>query len=193
MNIKEQVGQPFNPEWLKEDYDNLAQLYMVSDPKSISPEMLQQVIARLKQLQPQPRDEEDESAYAGPSQTGGASSQSAGDCRTRAPATQHQAPTHQKRIAMFQLKPFKELIALSKEKIDEALAPLRASTAKAKATLKQAEIDEKIAVLGQQVQELATSREIDFDKIADKIDEIALLELRKSRFEEITSQLFPAG
>jgi hypothetical protein len=53
MNIKEQVGQPFNPEWLKEDYDNLAQLYMVSDPKSISPELLQQVIARLKQLQPQ--------------------------------------------------------------------------------------------------------------------------------------------
>lgn len=94
---------------------------------------------------------------------------------------------------MFQLRPFRELIALSKEKIDEALAPLRASTAKAKATLKQAEIDEKIAVLGQGVQELATSKEIDFDKIADKIDEIALLELRKSRFAEITAQLFPEG
>jgi hypothetical protein len=39
---------------------------------------------------------------------------------------------------------------------------------------------------------LATSKDIDFDKIADKIDEIALLELRKSRFEEITAQLFPA-
>lgn len=92
---------------------------------------------------------------------------------------------------MFQLRPFKELIALSKEKIDEALAPLRASTAKAKATLKQAEIDEKIAVLGQKVQEMATSKDIDFDAIADKIDEIALLELRKLRFAEITDQLFP--
>lgn len=91
----------------------------------------------------------------------------------------------------FKLKPFKELIALSKEKIDEALAPLRASTAKAKATLKMAEIDEKIAVLGQKIQELATSKEIDFDAIADKVDEIALLELRKERFAEITRQLFP--
>ena len=91
----------------------------------------------------------------------------------------------------FQLKPFRELIALSKEKIDEALAPLRASTAKAKATLKMAEIDEKIASLGQKIQELATSKDIDFDAIADKIDEIALLELRKQRFAEITGQLFP--
>lgn len=93
----------------------------------------------------------------------------------------------------FQLRPFKELIALSKEKIDEALAPLRASTARAKATLKMAEIDERIAVLGQKIQEQATSKDIDFDAMADKIDEIALLELRKQRFAEITTQLFPEG
>ena len=91
----------------------------------------------------------------------------------------------------MKLKPFKELIALSKEKIDEALAPLRASTAKAKATLKMAEIDEKIATLGQKIQELATSKDIDFDAIADKLDEVALLELRKARFADITGQLFP--
>lgn len=93
---------------------------------------------------------------------------------------------------MFKLKPFKELVAMSKEKIDEALAPLRASTAKAKATLKMAEIDEKIATLGQKIQEMSTSKEIDFDAIADKIDEIALLEHRKERFAEIVGQLFPA-
>jgi hypothetical protein len=91
----------------------------------------------------------------------------------------------------MKLKPFKDLIALSKEKVDEALAPLRAATAQAKATLKQAEIDEKIAAISQQVQEMATSKDINFDAIADKLDEAALLELRKSRFTEITSQLFP--
>jgi hypothetical protein len=91
----------------------------------------------------------------------------------------------------FQLKPFKDLIALSKEKIDEALAPLRASTAKAKATLKSAEIDEKIAALGQRVQEMCSSKDIDFDAIADKIDEIELLELRQSRFTDLVAQLFP--
>lgn len=92
----------------------------------------------------------------------------------------------------FTLQPFKTLIALSKEKVDEALAPLRASTAKAKATLKMAEIDEQIAAKGQRVQELAASKEIDFDRLADAIDEIALLELRKERFAQIVSQLFPS-
>lgn len=91
----------------------------------------------------------------------------------------------------FKLKPFKQLIALSKEKVDEALAPLRASTAKAKATLKMAEIDEKVAVLGQQVQELAVSKDIDFTAIANKLDEIALLEHRKNSLQEIVNQLFP--
>ena len=35
----------------------------------------------------------------------------------------------------MKLKPFKDLIALSKEKLDEALAPIRARQVKAKAEL----------------------------------------------------------
>lgn len=91
----------------------------------------------------------------------------------------------------FKLKPFKELIALSKEKIDEAMAPLRAATAQRKAALKMAEIDEAIATLNLRIQEMAISKEINFDSIADKADEIELLEMRKERFEQIVAQLFP--
>lgn len=93
----------------------------------------------------------------------------------------------------FTLKPFAELIALSQEKLDAALAPVRAMKAKSQARVKVAEIDEKIIGLEAGIQELATKKDIDFDKIADKIDELELLELRKGRFDEIVRQLFPEG
>lgn len=92
----------------------------------------------------------------------------------------------------FTLKPYKDLITLSRENVDEALAPLREAKAKAKARLKQAEIDEQLSSLSSAAQELAVSRDVDFDRLADKLDEIALLELRKQRLGEIVAQLFPA-
>ena len=47
----------------------------------------------------------------------------------------------------FKVKPYKDLIAMTKEKLDEALAPIRASSAKAKATLEVAKIEEKLLEL----------------------------------------------
>ena len=91
----------------------------------------------------------------------------------------------------FKLRPFKELVAMSKEKLDVALAAPRAALAQKRAELKMAEIDEKIASLEQKITESATSKDIDFDAIADKIDEIELLGLRKKRFTQIVAQLFP--
>lgn len=91
----------------------------------------------------------------------------------------------------FSLRPFKELIALSKEKLDEAMAPVRAAKAKAQARLKVAEIDEKMVRLESEIQEMVTEKNIDFDRMADKIDELELLELRQTRFVEIIGQLFP--
>lgn len=52
MKLNTQVGQSFNPEWLDKGYDELIQLYMVSDPKSISPELHQRIWSRLKETQP---------------------------------------------------------------------------------------------------------------------------------------------
>lgn len=44
----------------------------------------------------------------------------------------------------MQLRPFKELISLSKEKLDEAMAPIRARQVKSKAELKMAQLDADI-------------------------------------------------
>lgn len=89
------------------------------------------------------------------------------------------------------LRPYYELIAMAKEKIDEALAPLRANTAKQKAKLKIAELEEKMASQESRIYELCVQKDIDFDKIISAQDEYALMERRKKQLDTIIEQLFP--
>lgn len=91
----------------------------------------------------------------------------------------------------MKLKPFKEIISMSKEKLDEALAPMRARQVKAQAELEMAKIDEKLVTLESQVQELCTNKTINFDSIIAKLDEHALIERRKKQFNKIVEELFP--
>jgi spermidine synthase len=91
----------------------------------------------------------------------------------------------------MKLKPFKDLIAMSKEKLDEALAPIRARQVKTQAELKLAEIDEKIVTKETEVQELCTGKSIDFEKLLKTLDDIAILERRKKQYDKVLSELFP--
>lgn len=91
----------------------------------------------------------------------------------------------------FQLKPFKELLALSKEKLDEALAPIRARQVKAKADSLVANYEEELITLEKQITEACASKEVDFENIANLLDKYALKERRKNQFESIYTQLFP--
>jgi 3-isopropylmalate dehydratase small subunit len=91
----------------------------------------------------------------------------------------------------MKLKPFKDLIAMSKEKLDEALAPIRARQVKTQAELKLAEIDEKIVTKETEVQELCTGKSIDFETLLKTLDDIALLERRKKQYDKVLSELFP--
>lgn len=91
----------------------------------------------------------------------------------------------------FQLKPFKELLALSKEKLDEALAPIRARQVKAKADSLVATYEEELINIEKQITEHCATKDVDFEKIADLLDKYALKERRKDQFNKIYSQLFP--
>jgi hypothetical protein len=91
----------------------------------------------------------------------------------------------------MKLKPFKELIGLSKEKLDEAMAPIRARQVKSQAELELAKLDADILTKETAVQELVTGKTIDFPKLMDKLDEIALLERRKKQYGDVLDQLFP--
>ena len=91
---------------------------------------------------------------------------------------------------MFEIKPFKELIAMSKDKLDEAMAPVRARAAKAKASLKEAEIDEKLINLETKIHEMCAKKDLDFDSIVNKMDEYELLDRKKAQVKDLVKQLF---
>jgi len=89
------------------------------------------------------------------------------------------------------LKPYKEILKMAKEKVDEALAPVRAAKAKKQAELKIAELDEKMATLENKIFEMCSSKDIDFDSIIKSQDEYALMERRKKQFGKIIHEMFP--
>lgn len=93
----------------------------------------------------------------------------------------------------FALKPFREILTMSKELLDEALAPIRARSVKAKANLKVAEIDEKMVKLEREINELCVDKDPDLDKIVSKIDQYELAERKAAQIKKLVAQLFPEG
>lgn len=91
----------------------------------------------------------------------------------------------------MQLRPFKELIAMSKEKLDEAMAPIRARQVKSKAEMEMAQLDADLLTLETEIHEMCIEKDIDFKKLLNKLDEAAIKERRKKQYSKVLSQLFP--
>lgn len=91
----------------------------------------------------------------------------------------------------MKLKPYKELIKMSKEKLDEALAPMRARQVQAQADLEMSKLEEKQVTLETEIQELTATKTIDFDKLLKKMDEYDLNERRLAQYKRVLSELFP--
>lgn len=80
---------------------------------------------------------------------------------------------------------------MGKEAVDTVLAPVRANSAKKKAELEIAKLDERIATLQSELTTCCSEQDIDFDKIIKKLDEIALAERRQGQFTTIVEEMFP--
>ena len=92
----------------------------------------------------------------------------------------------------MKLKPFAEIIAMSKEKLSEALAPIRARKVRSQAELEMAKLDDELVRLEADIQEQCAKEDINFPSLLDKLDKVALLERRKTQYESVLAQLFPA-
>ena len=92
----------------------------------------------------------------------------------------------------MKLKPFAEIIAMSKEKLSEALAPIRARKVRSQAELEMAQLDDELIRLEADIQEQCAKEDINFPSLLDKLDKVALLERRKTQYESVLAQLFPA-
>ena len=85
---------------------------------------------------------------------------------------------------------YKDVLILCKEKVKEAMAPLRAREMRKKGELEICKIDSIIAEKEQQIQEFASEYPINFDKLIDALDELELTKRRKEQFEKIIEEMF---
>ena len=92
----------------------------------------------------------------------------------------------------FEIKSFKELISMTKEKLEESLIPLRVRSAKAKAEGIKVEIETKMVDLEAKINASCASKDIDFNKIVELLDEYALAERQLAQVTKVVDQLFPA-
>ena len=91
----------------------------------------------------------------------------------------------------FQIKPFKELVAMTKEKLDEAMVPLRVRAARAKADGEIVKLEEKLLGLETKMKEACAKKELDFNAIGDLMDDYDIAERRLSQIKDLVAALFP--
>lgn len=94
---------------------------------------------------------------------------------------------------MFKVKSFQEILAMTKQGIDEALAPIRARAVRAKATVEVSKLEERLVALEREIQEECVKQDINFTKVLDKIDEYELAQRRVTQFNKLTDDLFPSA
>lgn len=88
------------------------------------------------------------------------------------------------------LMKYKDVLALCKEKINEAKAPLRAREMRKKAELEVCKLESVLADREQKIQELSSEYPIKFDALLDAIDELELTQRRKEQFEKVITEMF---
>lgn len=93
---------------------------------------------------------------------------------------------------MFKVKSFQDILKMTKQGIDEALAPIRARAVRAKATVEVSKLEEKLIALERSIQEECVKQDINFTTVLDKIDEYELAQRRVAQFNALVEDLFPA-
>jgi hypothetical protein len=86
---------------------------------------------------------------------------------------------------------YKDVLVLTKEKIQEAMALLRAREMRKKGELEICRLQSLIAEKEQKIQECASIYPVDFDKLIDSLDDLELTQRRKEQFEKILAEMFP--
>lgn len=91
----------------------------------------------------------------------------------------------------MKLPAYKEVLRMAKEKIDDALAPIRAMRAKKQAELEMAKLDEEIATQEAKIHEACCQKEINFSMLIERQDLLALTERKKKQYQKILDEMFP--
>jgi hypothetical protein len=91
----------------------------------------------------------------------------------------------------FQVKPFAEVIAMTAEKLDETLAPIRARAASARADMEMASLEEQMVSIERRIHEACAAKDLNFTTITSLIDQYELTERRHNQINSLIGELFP--
>lgn len=91
----------------------------------------------------------------------------------------------------MELKPYRKIITMAKEKISEALAPIRAMQVKKQAEIESAKLEEKIITQKVKIEEISSEYPVDFNKLINALDDLAINERKLGQFETILKEMFP--
>lgn len=90
------------------------------------------------------------------------------------------------------LRPFKQLIAISKEKMTELMAAPRAKRLQYQGEVEMLEIDAEILMIEGKIEESFNEPDnFSFKNMLSQLDQIAILKRRKKQYDGVLSQLFP--
>jgi hypothetical protein len=92
----------------------------------------------------------------------------------------------------FQLKSFKELISMTKEKLEETMVPLRVRATKAKAESIKVDLETKLMDLEAKINAACSQKDINFLYVIDMVDDYELVERQLKQVNQLVDQLFPA-
>lgn len=86
---------------------------------------------------------------------------------------------------------YAEALKLGKDKINEALIPIRVKRARTQAELEMLKLEEQVATKTAELHELCCEEKPSFPKIIEMQDDIALLERKLEQYEKILAEMFP--
>ena len=88
---------------------------------------------------------------------------------------------------------YKEALTMGKEKIREAMVPVKVNRAKKQAELEMCKLDEQIATKEAAIQDATCAEDLNFAGIINMQDSLALLERKKTQYQKILDEMFPEG
>lgn len=91
----------------------------------------------------------------------------------------------------MKLPTYKDVLTMGKEALDAALVPIRAAKAKKQAELEMCKIDEEIATTEARLHETCCNKEVDFGKIVELQDSLALTARKREQYKKIIAEMFP--
>lgn len=90
----------------------------------------------------------------------------------------------------MKLLSFREALKKTKQQIEEMMIPVQVKQNRLAGETELAKIEEQIIDAECKLQELTVAHPINYNKILEKIDEIALLERRQGQFKKVMEDLF---